>query len=50
MSLLAISGLRISEALGADIDKLRLERGQERILAERRNVRHCEFLEGIPRS
>lgn len=23
---------------------------QERILAERRNVRHCEFLEGIPRS
>jgi integrase/recombinase XerD len=36
MSLLAINGLRISEALGADIDKLGLERGRRTLTVLRK--------------
>jgi integrase/recombinase XerD len=36
MSLLAINGLRISEALGADIDKLGLERGHRTLTVLRK--------------
>ncbi len=35
-SLLAMNGLRISEALGADIDQLGLERGHRRLVVHRR--------------
>src|SRR4051794_41251555 len=36
MSLLAINGLRISEALGADIDKLGIERGHRTLTVLRK--------------
>ena len=39
ISLLAINGLRISEALGADIDKLGLERGHRTLTVLRTRIR-----------